>query len=142
MLCSIPSGFRTSGGNPEKKELESAILASAKVVVDVLEQCAAIGELHHALDARLMQRADVHAELAEVVAGSKPGRASDEEVVIFDSTGTALQDVAAALAVHDKAVRSGTGEAIDRIAGISSGDQRCALLHVARRYDPGWRDPE
>ena len=99
--------------SPEKQELEPAILASAKVVVDVLEQCAAIGELHHALDARLMQRADVHAELAEVVAGSRPGRASDEEVVVFDSTGTALQDVAAALAVHDKAVRSGTGEAID-----------------------------
>jgi len=99
--------------SPEKQELEPAILASAKVVVDVLEQCAAIGELHHALDARLMRRADVHAELAEVVAGSKPGRASDQEVVVFDSTGTALQDVAAAMAVHDKAVRSGTGEAID-----------------------------
>src|SRR5207245_10848636 len=45
-------------------------------VVDVLEQCAAIGELHHALNAGLMERAGVHAELAEVVAGSKPGRRS------------------------------------------------------------------
>ena len=99
--------------SPEKQELEPAILASAKVVVDVLEQCAAIGELHHALDAGLMQRASVHAELAEVVSGSKPGRTSDQEVVIFDSTGTALQDVAAAVAVHEKAVRLGKGAAID-----------------------------
>jgi alanine dehydrogenase len=97
----------------EKQELDPAILASAKVVVDVLEQCAAIGELHHALNAGLMQRAGVHAELAEVVSGSKPGRTSDQEVVVFDSTGTALQDVAAAVAVHEKAVRSGTGKAID-----------------------------
>ena len=73
---------------------------------------AAIGELHHALNAGLMQRAGVHAELGEVVAGSKPGRTSDQEVVIFDSTGTALQDVAAAVAV-EKALRSGTGQAID-----------------------------
>jgi alanine dehydrogenase len=99
--------------SPEKQELEPAILASAKVVVDVLEQCASIGELHHALNAGLMQRADVHAELAEVVSGSKPGRTSDQEVVIFDSTGTALQDVAAAVAVHEKAVRLGKGAAID-----------------------------
>jgi len=60
-----------------------------------------------------MQRTDVHAELAEVVSGSKPGRTSDQEVVVFDSTGTALQDVAAAVAVHEKAVRSGTGKSID-----------------------------
>jgi len=99
--------------SPEKQELEPAVLASAKVVVDVLEQCAAIGELHHALSAGLMQRGGVHAELAEVVSGSKPGRTSDQEVVVFDSTGTALQDVAAAVAVHEKAVRSGIGETID-----------------------------
>jgi len=60
-----------------------------------------------------MQRADIHAELAEVVSGSKPGRTSDQEVVVFDGTGTALQDVAAAAAVYEKAVRSGTGEGID-----------------------------
>ena len=99
--------------SPEKQELEPAILASAKVVVDVLEQCAALGELHHVLNARLMQRADVHAELSEVVSGSKTGRTSDQEVVIFDSTGTALQDVAAAVAVHEKALRLGAGETID-----------------------------
>ena len=99
--------------SPEKQELEPAILASAKVVVDMLEQCAAIGELHHVLNARLMQRADVHAELSEVVSGSKPGRTSDQEVVIFDSTGTALQDVAAAVAVYEKALRLGAGETID-----------------------------
>lgn len=50
-----------------------------------------------------------HAELGEIVAGHKPGRQSSEEVIIFDSTGTALQDVAAAALVHDKAVAAGVG---------------------------------
>jgi ornithine cyclodeaminase/alanine dehydrogenase-like protein (mu-crystallin family) len=79
------------------------------VVVDVLEQCAAIGELHHALEAGLMGRDGVHAQLGEVVAGLKPGRSSDGEIVVFDSTGTALQDVAAAALVYEKAVREGVG---------------------------------
>ena len=44
-----------------------------------------------------------HAELGEVVAGKKPGRTSQEETIIFDSTGMALQDVAAAALVYEKA---------------------------------------
>jgi ornithine cyclodeaminase/alanine dehydrogenase-like protein (mu-crystallin family) len=47
-----------------------------------------------------MTRADVHAELGQIAAGLKPARTSDDEIVVFDSTGTALQDVAAAAAVY------------------------------------------
>jgi ornithine cyclodeaminase/alanine dehydrogenase-like protein (mu-crystallin family) len=47
-----------------------------------------------------MTKEDVHAELGEIVAGRKPGRASDEEITVFDSTGTGLQDVAAAIAAY------------------------------------------
>ena len=83
--------------NPEKQELEPALLASATLVVDVLHQCAEIGELHHALAANLLRREQVHAELAEVVAGRRPGRTREDEITIFDSSGTALQDVAAAV---------------------------------------------
>ena len=54
-------------------------------------------------------RADVHAELGEIVAGKKPGRESQEEITIFDSTGMALQDVAAAALVYEKAQRDGSG---------------------------------
>ena len=87
----------------EKQELEVALLAGSKVVVDVMEQCAQIGELHHALEAGVMTREQVHADLGQLVAGKRAGRASDSEVTIFDSTGTALQDVAAAIAVYEKA---------------------------------------
>jgi ornithine cyclodeaminase/alanine dehydrogenase-like protein (mu-crystallin family) len=95
--------------NPEKQELHPALMAKSKIVVDILEQCASMGDLHHAIAAGVVTRADVHAELGEIVAGIKPGRESDEEITIFDSTGMALQDVAAAAFLYEKAQRQGCG---------------------------------
>ena len=95
--------------NPEKQELEPALLGRNRVVVDVLQQCATIGELHHALDAGLITNQDVYAELGEVIAGIKPGRTSSDEIIIFDSTGMALQDVVTAATVYEKAIREGAG---------------------------------
>ena len=96
----------------DKRELDPTLLAENAVVVDVLEQCATIGELHHALVAGCVTRADVRAELGDVVAGRRPGRTSNEEITIFDSTGTALQDVAAAALAYEKAVGLGCGLAV------------------------------
>ena len=93
----------------DKQELDPLLMAAAVVVVDVLEQCAAIGDLHHALAAGALTREDIHAELADLVTGRKPGRRSDEEITVFDSTGTALEDVAAAAVVYEKAVAAGMG---------------------------------
>jgi ornithine cyclodeaminase/alanine dehydrogenase-like protein (mu-crystallin family) len=56
-----------------------------------------------------MTRDRIRAELGEVVTGKKPGRISDDEIVIFDSTGTALQDVATAGLVYERAVSGGVG---------------------------------
>lgn len=95
--------------NETKQELDAQLLAANKVVVDSLEQCAAIGDLKPALQGGLMTRADVQAELGEVIAGRKPARESAEEIIIFDSTGTALQDVAAAAIVYERAVRTNQG---------------------------------
>ena len=80
----------------EKQEIAPALLASSAVIVDDLEQCRAFGDLHHA------PAAAVRATLAEVVRGTVRGRLSDGEVVIFDSTGTALQDVAAAALAYER----------------------------------------
>jgi alanine dehydrogenase len=95
--------------NPEKQEIHPALMSKAKIVTDILEQCAVMGDLHHALHAGVMTRADVHAELGEIVAGKKPGRESKDEIIIFDSTGMALQDVAAAAVLYEKAQRHGAG---------------------------------
>jgi alanine dehydrogenase len=98
--------------SPDKQELDPALVAASLLVVDVLDQCASIGELHHALVAGAVTRESVHAELADLVTGRKPGRRSPEEVTIFDSTGTALEDVAAAAVVYEKAVAAGVGLAV------------------------------
>jgi alanine dehydrogenase len=95
--------------SPDKQELDPRLMASATVVTDVLEQCAEIGELHHALAAGAMSRDQVHAELADLVSLRKPGRRSAEEITVFDSTGTAIEDVAAAAVVFEKALASGVG---------------------------------
>ena len=89
--------------NTEKQEIAPALMASSKVVTDLTSQCVEIGDLHHAIAAGGMARGEVHAELADIVAGKARGRESDDEVIIFDSTGMALQDVAAAAIVYERA---------------------------------------
>ena len=99
--------------NETKQELDPSLLAENKTIVDVLDQSASIGELHHALEAGLMARSDVYAELGEVVAGIKRGRTSADEIIVFDSTGMALQDVIAAALVYERAKQRSVGGVID-----------------------------
>jgi alanine dehydrogenase len=86
-----------------KQEVDPALMASAKIVADNLDQSCTIGDTHHAVAGGLMRRENVYAELSEIVAGKKPGRTSDKEIIIFDSTGIALEDAVAAVAVYEKA---------------------------------------
>jgi ornithine cyclodeaminase/alanine dehydrogenase-like protein (mu-crystallin family) len=95
--------------HPDKRELQPDLLARATLVVDVLEQCATIGDLHHALLAGWNADDLVHAELGEVVAGLRPGRESSDELTVFDSTGSAFQDVAAGALVYERALQRGRG---------------------------------
>lgn len=90
--------------NEDKQEIQPELLAAAKVITDLTVQAAAIGDLHHAIAAGAMAAAGVHAELGEIVCGRKPGRESDGEIIIFDSTGTGLQDVAAAIGAYRAAI--------------------------------------
>ena len=86
-----------------KRELSPDVLEASKVVVDVLEQCAAFGDLHHAIGRGVITAESVHAELGSIVAGVKAGRTSPEETFVFDSTGMALQDAATAVVVLERA---------------------------------------
>lgn len=69
------------------------MLASGKLVCDLVRQCAKLGELRTALEAGVMTEKDVYAEIGEVVNGTKPGREGDELIVV-DLTGTGAQDAA------------------------------------------------
>lgn len=101
-----PGAFVAAVGtdNPNKNEIAPALMAAATVVTDVTAQCAVMGDLHHAIQAGTMTKADVHAELGQLLIGEQVGRSSDDEIIIFDSTGTGLQDVAAAAAIYERCV--------------------------------------
>jgi ornithine cyclodeaminase/alanine dehydrogenase-like protein (mu-crystallin family) len=92
--------------NPEKSEIAPELMRSSTIVTDVTEQAATIGDLHHAPGAA------VHAQLGEIVAGVKRGRRSDDEIIIFDSTGVGFQDAAAAAVVYERAKKLGAGTEI------------------------------
>ena len=88
--------------SPGKQELATDCFDQADlVVVDRYGQCAAFGELKHALDAALLTHHDVHGELGEIVAGRKPGRTSDAQISIADLTGVGFQDTAIASAAFE-----------------------------------------
>lgn len=78
---------------PTKNEIPADVLASGKLVCDLVRQCAKLGELRTALEAGVMTEKDVYAEIGEVVNGTKPGREGDELIVV-DLTGTGAQDAA------------------------------------------------
>ena len=99
---------------PEKRELEPAVLARAdKVVVDRLDQCLRLGELHHAVEAGVLSAGDVWAELGELAAGIKPGRQSDDEITVADLTGVGIQDAAVANVVVAEALRRDVGRTLE-----------------------------
>jgi alanine dehydrogenase len=106
-----PGTFISAVGadNSDKHEIDPRLYAASLAVVDSLEQAAAIGDLHHALEAGAVTRAHVHASLGEILAGTKPGRTDEQSITLFDSTGMGLQDVAAAVAIYRRALEAGAG---------------------------------
>ncbi len=106
-----PGAFVAAVGadSPDKIEIDPALMARAAVVCDLTAQCCEVGDLHHALAAGTMRLDDVRAELGAVIAGFAPGRKSADEIVLFDSTGTALQDAAAAVLVYERAIAAQRG---------------------------------
>jgi alanine dehydrogenase len=95
--------------NPQKCELTPELMALARVVADMAEQAATMGDLRHAIASGRMRLADLHGELGAVVGGRIPGRRSDDEIFVFDSTGTALQDVVVAAVALERATARGMG---------------------------------
>ncbi len=92
-----------------KQELDPEIFRNAKVVVDSIMQCREKGETQHPLNQNIITKDGIHAEIGEVLLGKKPGRESDEEVTIFDSTGMAIQDNTTATKIYRNAIESKVG---------------------------------
>jgi len=92
-----------------KQELVPEILQNAKLVIDDYEQCIHSGEINVPWGKGLLDDDDIHAELGDIVVGDAEGRTDDDSVTVFDSTGLAIQDVAAAHVVYERAAEEGAG---------------------------------
>lgn len=98
--------------SPGKQELTAELTAHCKVVADIQRQCVEVGELQHPIRQGLMSANDIDAELGDVLCGRRAGRTTESEVTLYDSTGTALQDVAVGFDVFTAAKELGLGRTV------------------------------
>jgi alanine dehydrogenase len=96
--------------SPEKQELEPALMAASVVVCDLVEQAVKVGDVHHAIDTNLMRQDTIRGSLGAVIGGRVHGRVNLDDVIVFDSTGTAIQDATAAALVYERVCAEGRGE--------------------------------
>ena len=61
------------------------------------------------MDKNIIAKQDIHAEIGEILLGKKPGRESDEEITMFDSTGMAIQDNTTAARIYRNALEQRVG---------------------------------
>ncbi|MDF1556936.1 MAG: alanine dehydrogenase [ANME-2 cluster archaeon] len=96
-----------------KEELDPMILKKAKVVVDAVAQASHSGEVNVPLAKGIFSVDEIYTELGQVVCGKKPGRESNDEITVFDSTGLAIQDVATADLIYKRALGAKVGTELE-----------------------------
>ncbi|MCL7476326.1 MAG: alanine dehydrogenase [Methanosarcinales archaeon] len=96
-----------------KEELDPMILKKAKVVVDAVAQASHSGEVNVPISKGIFSVEEIYAELGQVVSGKKPGRESDAEITVFDSTGLAIQDVVTADLIYRRAIERKAGTELE-----------------------------
>ena len=86
-----------------KHELDTAILRRASLFADYPQQSVVIGEFQHAYRDGLISSVENICALGSVTLGKSPGRISDTQITVFDSSGIAIQDLAVAGAIFEAA---------------------------------------
>lgn len=102
---------------PGKQELDPEILLAGRVIIDELEQAVHGGELNVPIEQGRFHESQIAATLGDVITGQARGRTSPEEITVFDSTGLAIQDVALAAALYERAQQRGVGQPIELVPG-------------------------
>lgn len=99
---------------PNARELDTAIIKRSKLIADSYEACLnEAGDIMMPIQEGAIDKSHMHAELGEVITGKKPSRTDDKEITLFKSNGLAIQDVATAKLVYDKAVRAKIGTKVE-----------------------------
>jgi len=92
-----------------KQEHEIATLRDSLVIVDDWAQARRLGECQHAVAAGLFTDEQHPRSIGEVIAGIAPARRDSSQLTLFDATGLALQDLAAAELAAQMAEERGAG---------------------------------
>lgn len=99
---------------PEARELDSATVQAARVLVDSRESAfKEAGDLLIPLQEGRFGAEHIRDEIGEVLAGLKSGRTSDEQITVYKSVGIAVQDIAAARLAYERAVALGVGVEVE-----------------------------
>lgn len=99
---------------PKAREMDTAIIKRSKVIADSCDACLReAGDIMIPIQEGAIDKSHLYAELGEVIIGKKPGRADAREITLFKYNGLAIQDVAAAKLVYDKAVPAGIGTSVE-----------------------------
>jgi len=100
--------------SPTFRELDTKTVQRSKFVGDSKEACfSEAGDIMIPLDEGAIGEDHFYAELGDLVTGKKVGRNSSEEITVFKSNGLAIQDVATAKLIYDKAKEAGIGMNVD-----------------------------
>jgi alanine dehydrogenase len=100
------------GLNPTGRELDAETVADSLLVVESRESALAPPPAG-APELVGLDPGHVHAELGELVAGTRPGRTSPEQITLYKSVGVAVQDAAAAALVLATARERSAGREIE-----------------------------
>lgn len=127
VLCDqwIESGVHINavgGDSPGKTELDVAIIARSKVVVEYLPQTSQEGEV------QTMDQSAIYAELWQLVSGQVIARDSDDDVTVFDSVGFALEDYSMLTYIYQLANKHNVGQSLPILPQLNDPKDLFSLL--------------
>ena len=96
-----------------KHEIADEILLDSKLVIDDHAQTTHSGEINVPYSRGVLGDDDIDAAIGEIVVGDRKGRTPEDGISVFDSTGLAIQDVAAAHVVYEHAETNDNGYPFD-----------------------------
>lgn len=99
--------------SPGKNELDPLIMEKAKIVADIKQQVVKVGESQHAINQGIITENNIYCELGELITKKKEGRTNNNDIFIYDSTGTAIQDISTAAYIYEKLKNNKSIKSID-----------------------------
>jgi len=96
-----------------KEEIDPAIFTDARVFVDDIEQCINVGEIEIPVSQGILKKEDIAGEIGDIITNKTTGRENDDQITVFDSTGTALLDLLTGKLALEAAAKAGIGRTVE-----------------------------